>query len=263
MLHLLTQCWLAFVLSGLVSASNDFSDHTNSGNYGMVFCGAGEPNSKAQQLQTMLPFVAGALRRVVGDARMGTSSPHGFKAFFKTNYNRPAVLKTLQSMIDGAPVPIDSNDPFHGGATTALPTFVCLNDGNPNTITLWNACRARPLARAMHTTGDSWIILCPAFWELGGIPTSAMCPNVVYNKFAPDEHRLVVNQYGAIVRLLATMYIGGLNSGNPVPAMQDMVNLHAAQSITSEASYGYYAAGRLHSTVAKDFVADADKLTAF
>lgn len=131
-MHLqLSNCWFALALSGLASAGNSFSDKGNSGNYEMLFCGTGEPNSKAQQLQKILPLLSGGLRNVVSDARMGTSFPHGFKAFFKTNNNQPTVLQVYQKMIDGSPVPMSTNDPFHAGAATAPPTFVCLNEGNP------------------------------------------------------------------------------------------------------------------------------------
>ena len=124
---------------------------------------------------------------------MGTSSPHGFRAFFKTNNNRPTVLRVLQNMIDGSLVTLTADDTFYGGATTTPHTFVCLNEGNSNTIALWNGCRDNPDAAAFQTKGSNWIILCPKIWTVGGIPTNALCPNMASNKFVPNEDRLAAN----------------------------------------------------------------------
>ena len=248
-MHLqLSNCWLALALAGLARASNSFLDKTNSGNYEMLFCGAGEAASNAVQLQNILPLLTVGLQKVVSDARMGTSSPHGFEAFFKTNNNRPTVLRVFQNMIDGLPVTINDLKGFYAGASTAPPTFVCLNEGNLNTVAFWITCQDNPLATALNH--ENQIILCPLFWTLGGIPSNAMCPDVVNNKFVPSESRLTANQFGSLVRALVNVYATDPRRGSPATTTQDAVNLDATQSVANDASYGLYACSKFHSIAA-------------
>lgn len=76
---------------------------------------------------------------------------------------------------------------------------------------------------------------------MSGIPTNAMCPNVVNNKFVPSENRLAANQFGTLVRSLAHCYVTDPRRGSPATTTQEAVGLDSTQSVANEASYALYA----------------------
>ena len=175
--------------------------------------------------------------------KLGTASTYGFTAFFKTNNNRPAVQQVFQNMALGAPVPLGGFDAeFYGGQSTAPPTFICLDQGNPDTLVMWNFCQNHPAVAAFQLGGSNWITLCPYYWTLGGIPAARQCPSVVNNELTPNNAILVWNQFGVLVHELAHMY--GVQTDEETFMIQDAVNLDATQSVANAQNYAMYAAGR-------------------
>ncbi|KAA6412471.1 MAG: hypothetical protein FRX48_03462 [Lasallia pustulata] len=85
--------WLAILLTSFLSIAHA-QDLVRSGNYQILFCGAGTANFRASQLQASLPNVLNNLKAVLADVKLGTKSTHGFAAFFKTDESIPTVQKS-------------------------------------------------------------------------------------------------------------------------------------------------------------------------
>lgn len=214
-------------------------DSVYSGNYEILFCGAGTPGSKASVLQSIIPHTLANLQAVLDDVKLGTKSTHGFAAFFKTNDNIATVQKVFQAMIDAHNIGIDNTNPV----------FACADPKEDLTKKTYADClnwRDVPLG--------SWpqygvIFICPFFWTLLVLPFHSACPSVSNNVLVPDNTRLSTNQFGVMVHELVHLYAPALTAIVDATVetydVQKAVNLDAKASLANANNYALYAAGKV------------------
>ena len=230
--------WLTILLTSFLSIAHA-QDLVRSGNYQILFCGAGTSNSKASQLQASLPNVLNNLKAVLADVKLGTKSTHGFAAFFKSDDSIPTVQKVFQTIIDGAAVGIDKTYPIIActGPSVDLTRKAhadCLQS-ETNPFTPWPQYGV--------------IFICPHFWDMLTIPFHSACPTVSSNNaLVPGSEELTSNQDDALVHALVHLYGPGLTSmaseSNEVDDVQGAVNLNAKASLANANNYALYAAGK-------------------
>lgn len=190
----------------LAQGDSQTTDMTQSGNYRILKCNAGQQGSLASDLVTLLPRIWNNLQAVITDANHGTASQYGFETFFHGNNNIAYVKEIFQFMADGSPVPL----PTEGRATNPLlnlgyPTIVCIQPGDPQTALPYATCEAE-LDMIAATSANNFIALCPAFWEYPTEATIDKCPRVRRNTLTPNTDALKLNQEGIIVEELAHIY---------------------------------------------------------
>ncbi|MCJ1302022.1 hypothetical protein MMC08_004823 [Hypocenomyce scalaris] len=245
-----SECWLAvlFLFNSALSTTHAFNEAT-SGNYVILKCGAGQANSHASYLQTLLPLMASSLQNAITDVQLGTASMHGYTAFFKTNDNKKAVQSVFQNIADGTSITLDNNSALVSGRLTARPTVVCATQDDAATSALINSCNAEPKMAASMLPASEFIVICPFFWTLPVFPPPNACPTVVNNELTPDNTNLVYSQYAALVHELTHLYnpaepASGTGEGETY-RVQQAVNLNAAQSLANANNFAFYAAGEL------------------
>lgn len=215
-------------------------DSVYSGNYEILFCGAGQPNSKASQLQWIIPHALTNLRRVIDDAKHGTKSTHGFAAFFKTNDNIATVQKVFQDIIDAHKIGLDNTNP----------AFVCADPNQDLTKRAYAACLNGGQPLAQYTWPEyGVVVVCPAFWTLVSIPFRLTCPTVSNNVLVPDTPVLTTNMFSVVIHELVHLYAPALTAIDHVTVetfdVQKAVNLDATASLGNANNYALYAAGKL------------------
>lgn len=230
-----------------------------SGHYQIIKCNAGQTDSMALKLQTLLPEIWNNLKAVIADATAGTSSNHGFSAFFKANDNIQTVQNVYQNMAAGNPVSVNANAVSKGRNINPLnlawPGLVCVQKGDPSTLEHYLVCTTGDLAgRLVAGIAGQYVMLCPAFWTLPESPYIDNCPRVRRNTLTPNDESLVLNQQSALVHELAHLYgvegggqtLGGdWQEGNYEPyLLQDCVDLSATDSANNAQNYAYYYAGQ-------------------
>lgn len=229
-------------------------DATTSGKYQILLCGAGQPNSKAAKLQALLPLVRQNLQVAIQDAKKGTTSRHGYTAFFKSNTNQAAVTSVFQKMSAGDPVPVSADRAMRLGSLTASPSFACMEEGDGFTAHLYAECLARNTGTRfdalMTWDATELVMICPSFWTLPAGLTSPSCPAVVDNRATPNDEALIRSMYGTIVHMLANVYLpGSLDYGNSVVEqvndVQDAIELNETESLVNANNYALYAACEL------------------
>ena len=255
--------WLSLLLL-CVTETSVALDMARSGNYLILQCGAGLPNSKAAHLQILLQETYASLQAAIADARLGTSSKHGFSSFFKTNDNQAAVIALFQDIAAGSNFIKPSQDSSNGQPSSTPPTLVCVDQGDPETAHLWRAYCNHSSVVAIHRPFTGVVALCPSFWSLNTDPGKGDCPAVIGSRrsrrFDPNSGRLVHNQYAALIHDLTHVYVPATETVADVTTgdgaslqdnisrepyrIQDVVELNATQSVLSAANYAYYAAGR-------------------
>lgn len=230
-------CWLAIVLTSFLNIAQA-QDTVYSGNYEILFCGAGAPNSKTSQLQNGLPHILTLLQAVIADVKLGTKSPHGFAAFFKTNDNIATVQKVFQTIIDGPNVGLDDTNPL----------FACADPNQDLTKKVYADCLNRRIV-CFAWPQYGVIFICPAFWNLNPLPFGSSCPRLGNNVLVPDNTDLSTNQFGIVIHELVHMYAPKLTAidgeTNEVYNVQAAVNLNAKDSLKNANNYALYAAGKV------------------
>ena len=224
-----------------------FADHTNSGNYQIRNCDAGQTNSKASVLQALLPQIYNNLQAVIADAELGIASTHGFAAFFYRNKNIPYVQSIFKKIAAGSPLRLPPNE---GHATNplreiVLPFIVCIKPGVPETLGASAYCDERGGYAGNH---ENYIFLCPSFWEAEPEAESFQCPRVRKNTLTPNDDELTLNLQAMLIHELAHVYGvtphsrwqgGGFEKYN----IADVVNLDEDSALRNAANYAYYYAG--------------------
>ncbi|KAL8989108.1 MAG: hypothetical protein Q9169_008432, partial [Polycauliona sp. 2 TL-2023] len=215
-----------------------------SGNYHILYCGRG-PGSKAVRLQTLIPQFQEDLKLVLADVNRSTTSK-AYRAYFKSPANAAYVESIFQAISDGTLLQIkvpgapSNPNPVH-------PTIVCLDRSLPpeNRRTLQALCGttrdgAKPAASIIPQS--HWMILCQEFWKnLETRPERSKCPAVRRNKFIPDDHRVMINKFGAFVHEFAHAYIHNWDP-NEIYAPMDAVELSASLSLKNANNFALYAA---------------------
>ena len=215
-----------------------------SGHYRIVNCKPSLPNSYASELQGLLPQIWTSLQKVLADVKLGTSSPHGFAALFKSNSNRQTVQSVFQSIADGGPVRGIVN-----------PTLLCINTDDTDKRYKWmyeKNCAPLtpdgPPANAFAYPKLQVVGICPAFWELGALlfekPNPHDCPSVSReNGVLASPIPLDLNQHSALIHELVHLYFAAGNHATEVYDLQQCVNLKSAESLANIPNWSYYAAG--------------------
>ena len=228
-----------------------FDDYTTSGNYHILLCSANKPNSKASQLQALLPIISQNLRRVVLDVKGGTAfSRYGYGAFFKKDGNRDAVVDVFQKIINGNSVPISAERAMRLGSSTMPPSFACIEEGDDFTAELYAKCEALNTASSyaplMTWASTEVIVICPSFWTLRSDLAANSCPRVVKDRAVPNDDALIRSMYSAVVRMLVNVYLPeSLAYGrSKVKAVQDVIELNETASLLNANTYGLYAGGK-------------------
>lgn len=228
--------WLAIVLTGFLGiAQAQTQDYVSSGNYQILFCGAGSPDSKASQLQGIIPNTLHRIQALLADVKLGTRSTHGFAAFFKTNDNIPTVQKVFQTMLDAPKVGLDQTKPI----------FACTDPNNDLTKSVDANCLKWQNVPLVSWPQYGVIFICPYFWTRFPLPFHSDCPTVLNNVLVPDSAILSVNQYAAMIQQLVHLYVPGVRStADEVSQVQEAVNLDAKASLGNANNYALYAAGK-------------------
>ena len=230
-----------------------------SGKYQIIKCNAGQTNSMASKLQAILPEVWSNLQDTIRDAAKGTSSSHGYSAFFKTSDNSQLVQAVYQNMAAGKPVSLAADSTSQGRninpPNLAWPALVCIQPGDPATAEHYLACTTGPLAGHMAAgLADQFVMLCPHFWLLPDEPEISNCPRVRRNTLTPNDNSLVSNRQALLVHEFAHLYgvrgggeSRGLNwrEGEYEPyLLQDVVDLSAKNSLNNAQNFAFYYAGK-------------------
>ncbi|KAI4246252.1 MAG: hypothetical protein L6R42_009956 [Xanthoria sp. 1 TBL-2021] len=83
------------------------------------------------------------------------------------------------------------------------------------------------------------MVLCPAFWEQPKKgPLHSDCPMVKRNKFVPDDHRVMLNQYGTFVHEFTHAYTHNWNT-KEIYSPMDAVKLSAKLSLKNPNNFAF------------------------
>lgn len=161
-------------------------DITSSGNYNMIYCDAdGHGETKARALKALLPMFQAQLDQLLLDAQLGTRSPHGYEALFKSRRSKKIVKYVFQKIRNADVIPLSEKRAAHLGKATAAPIFVCIEPGDQRTTSLLANCKGGAetgRSRTLFTDGEEAIFICPVFWLLPAGLHRDQCPTVVNNK---------------------------------------------------------------------------------
>ena len=187
---------------------------------------------------------------MIADTKLGTLSNHGFEAFFHGDNNIPYVQNVFKNIAAGAPVPLNT---AKGRAVNpllnlGLPTIVCIEDGDDDTLGLQMGCKMHPNVPAGRQ--DQYVILCPLFWEQEQEAQSFHCPRLRRNTLTPNDDELARNQQAALVHELVHMYgvepaMRWQDSQFETYLVRDATNLNEQDALKNAANYAYYYSGKL------------------
>ena len=226
---LLLQCIFALALLQPVIAVE--WDTVSSGNYRIHLCDADLPSSHAPALQDLLSRVYFGLQKVIVDLQLGTTSTHGYSAFFKDESSKAEVAQVYERMGAGANVSV--------GNDMRRPTLVCANN-NRRTLLLFQHCIEGN--SAILNWGNSEIVpICPIFWNIHSKPIYTACPLVSGNGPALTDQSLLKNQEALLVGNLVHFYHSV--SSKYTTKLADVSGLNASESLLNPATYAHYYAG--------------------
>lgn len=259
-IHFTTAILLSVVfnlrLSVAQNTANPADDWTTSGSYQIAYCNANDPSvehPEAAYLQALLPTVWSYIQNLLQDITLGTSSPHGYGAFFKTNDNLEAVRQVFQDIADGPDILTGAwnktTETFTGPAHWTPPLIVCVKPGDLDTLAGQEACNSG--GRYTTTVGgvpkNSGIVyLWPIFFYLPMVAQKAACPGVNpnANKFVGSGLDLGRSQYAVLVHELVHVYhTMGIGEGMERYGIQETVELSAEKSLANPMNFAFYAAG--------------------
>ena len=238
---------LFFASTTCVLATDYSSDVTNNGPYIIARCGAGQPNSRASRLQSVLKQTgAFILNAIIPTAQRGVVGSRAFASFFTSDSNIDQVVSIFNQIVGGAAVPA------YGGGTRPV-QFTCLNPDDDVLVYKMfyqGLCVERPGSGGMAwISGTEWIVLCPnAFISFDFLNANA-CPKVQNNKLVPND--MVIGNgdlFVFIIHELAHVY--GISSDPDsdrtpeVYNIQDAIDLPAAAQAKNAANYALFANGK-------------------
>lgn len=231
---------LLLTLTGLLFQSSFAQkNRVDSGHYIIVYCGAG-PDSKAAKLQTLLPQIHEKLQIVLADVKKGVASK-AFNAYFKTNDSIAHVESIFQKIAAGAAVRVPVQGAPSGFTVPYSPMIVCVDPTTPGVDDLREKCKGVTAASNPNT---QHMILCDDFWThlaTKQFPQVKGCPKVKYNRFHPDDYRVMFNQFGTFVHEFAHTYTSTWvqeETYHPTAAVQ----LSAEESLKNPQNFALYAA---------------------
>ena len=217
-----------------------------SGSYRLLQCGfGGQPGSQASIVQDILATVRRKTEVVLVDAKLGSSSTHGFTSFFKSDSNKNVIQDVFSKILDGPVVTVSPQRAQNIHRATAFPTIVCANEGDPSTEWMYNSlCQEQTHTAAGQRPGTELVVLCPLFFRLGQMgyaePSSGFCPILIDNKLSPNSEALTLNQLSAMVHELTHLY-GPVNQPNMESyRIQDAIDLNATASLENASNFVFY-----------------------
>ncbi|CAD6591956.1 MAG: hypothetical protein ASARMPRED_005880 [Alectoria sarmentosa] len=236
---MLLKCLSLCIIALAVLQSIRAEDTVSSGNYLITKCNSGQPDSEASKLQKLLPQVYNGLQKVIADLQLGTTSTHGYSAFFKNDSSKAEVELVYQNMAAGSSVvlgPGRNIDPI----SLRHPTFICANNV-PETEFLYQYCAVTPNTPLMYWMHTELMPLCQQFWTIKKQARLSDCPLLVANTLTPNDDRLLQNQEALLVGNLVHLYHDFYP--NMIAKITDASELSASESLTNPATYAlYYAA---------------------
>ena len=215
------------------------ADQISVGTFQIRQCDAGQANSMAADLITLIKTIQKNMQAVIDDANLGIDSTHGYEALFHSSSNIDYVRKVLLSIALGPPIP-DPDAKDRATAAPLFPTIVCLRPDDPKVAGLYHHCLISEGAGAGFI-GNS-VVLCPRFWEVDDKPGSWDCPRLRKGRLHSDEVDLTANKESALVHELAHMYgadLGGLN-GEETYGISDVTRLAKNVTLKNAQNYAYY-----------------------
>ncbi|KAI4124766.1 MAG: hypothetical protein LQ347_005605 [Umbilicaria vellea] len=231
-------CWIIIVVTSILGIAQA-QDSVYSGNYEILFCGAGKPDSKALRLQSIITHTMTHLQAVLDDVKLGTKSTHGFAAFFKTNNNIATVQKVFQAILDAHNIGIDNTNPV----------FACADPNEDLTKKTYADCLKWGTVAMGSWPQYGVMFICDFFWNLISFPFHSTCPSVSNNVLVPDNTVLSTNQFAVMVHELVHLYAPALTAivDETVETydVQKAVNLDAKASLANANNYALYAAGKV------------------
>ena len=253
MMFATSRCWatsyisvtgmaLLIILASCQSTQHEADDYAESGHYHLLYCQTNRSSSQAAYLSFFLPYVFSKVQTVLNDLKQGTNSNRGYKAFFKTNDNLEAVRNVFQNMIDGPDVLSAPGGNLSQNAQWTPPTFICANDGQNDTIRLYERCKGNPHPVMYVEKNSGFVTICPIFWQLPRIPHKESCPKVARNQFTTNGWLLASNQYAITVHELVHLFNRHDVMKSEVYDLRDAFDLNATRSLENAQTFGYYAA---------------------
>ena len=217
------------------------TDGMTSGNYLIINCDArGGPNSRASQLQDILPTIHRNLIRVMSEVEQaGTASTYGFSALFKTFKNTKSVTKVYTKIAKGVSVRFKAS---RNGARKPPepPQIYCMRpDDDPDNAAGYQHCLSRPRMPAFWESGTAAIALCPAFWTLPRDPGMQLCPAMKNGVVPTNFVQLQFNQQATVIHEMAHMYLGERSAVEQI-SLKDAVDLSWRRVLLNPSNYAYF-----------------------
>ncbi|KAI4219197.1 MAG: hypothetical protein L6R36_008500 [Xanthoria steineri] len=218
-------------------------DTSTSGNYIINNC---RHVNHTTDLDHLLHRFRHAFHYILADLDKGTSSPHGFRAFFKSNTNLRLAKQVFQAIARGQNLTV--------GATTKPPVLECASPAFRTGVyqEVYRMVCTPAGRKPSHAAGlplDGTVILCPEFWkEERDFPGEEDCPVVEgrrrNRKFMDSGWGLRDTKFAILVHELVHLY-------NPLDAAaktaekyraQDCVDLGVQESVGNAENWALYAA---------------------
>ena len=231
---------LASIFSGFhaLPQTPQTDNSTDVGNYKLQRCS----HAHTARFQILLPLFRTSIENAINDANLGTASPHGFAAFFKTNTSQNAVRDVFQKIAQGSDIAIYPKDP-NSQPEMRQPTFVCVGRGHSDVRNVYDQVCARDIPAAVIVNSNV-IYVCPSFWDEHIFPTIDACPPLFDNKLPLTYPNMAETQYGIVVHELAHLYgTETQGHGREEYDVQGAVELDAAASLGNPHNYALYACG--------------------
>ena len=222
--------------------------YASSGPYLLRQCGSdGQPGSQALIVKDVLATVRSSLEAAIADTQLGTSSTHGFTSFFKSDNNKAVVQDLFNRILQGPLITLSPSTAQRTHRTTAPPTFVCSNEGDPHTEWMYNSlCQKYTHSPAGQRRGSQFIVLCPLFFRLGQLgfagPPPGFCPILIDNKLSPNNEALTNNQLAVMIHELVHLYGPTKQASGEAYSIQDAIDLNATASMANAANFAFYVA---------------------
>ena len=201
-------------------------------------------------VMALLGAALNTLPSVIHDLRLGINSPHGYKAWFKSNASSAYVEEMLMNIYTTSPKSGLIPEP----RMLTGPHFTCVT---PSTIHLYPwvgedpfyTCTHFPEMGAYYHAGSSYIFLCPFFWSRLPAPTTQNCPRVIHNRFVGNRILLTDYKIYILIHEMVHFYLGytSLTPHTFIPEqyqLNECVALDRTNSLRNPSNYQYYIASK-------------------
>lgn len=218
-------------------------DSSVSGNYVLNWC---QRANRSDDLHRLLGQFRQAMQLVLSDVKLGTSSPHGFRTYFKSNTNLAITNQVFRAIVDGQNLT----------RTGKRPVVEC---ASPEALTGSELENYRKFCEPPGKVNDAaavpsmgTIVLCPRFWDHPTFPGEEDCPAVIgrrgRKKFLDGGESLRETRFLILVHELMHLYNPqDFASGKPeLYSVQECADLDKEESVANAENWAVYAACKLH-----------------